>query len=69
MPRHRQNDIGRLATANRVLSTADKEDLLHGLTSGPWRGPEEVIVKLEQDLGLRPKPLARRCRKVERTGA
>ena len=51
------------------MSVAEKEDLLDGLTNGPWRGPEEIIEKLQVDLGLRPKPLARRFRKVERAGA
>lgn len=64
MPRHKQNEIGRLASSGRVMSVAEKEDLLDGLTHGPWRGPEEIIEKLQVDLGLRKPHRMRRFRKV-----
>lgn len=52
MSRHKQKDIGRLRSVNTSMSIADKEDLLHGLKHGPWRGPEEVIRRLEEQVGV-----------------
>lgn len=47
----RNNDIGRLDSSKANLSPAEKEELLNGLKNGPWRGPECVIRKLEQEVG------------------
>jgi hypothetical protein len=62
----RNNDIGRLASSKSNLSPAEKEELLHALKFGPWRGPECVIRKLEKDVGAQSHVIRKRHIRVVR---
>lgn len=62
----RSNDIGRLASSKANLSIAEKEELLYALKTGPWRGPECIIRKLEAQVGPRSHIIKGRRGRVKR---